>query len=274
MAFRYTDDMKAFLKEGFLTLDYKHLTLAFNAEFDLDKTPKQIQSAVRNFGYRSGVDKVPAPRAPFSEDQLTWLRARSSTVPVKALTPLFNAAFDTDKTANQIYGCLRKNRMAFVSSGFKKGHVPANKGKKGRPPSGKQRNTIFKKGHVPANQNPIGHEYVSRCNGYTYIKTDQVNPKTGKPGLYREKHVLTWEQHNGPVPKGHCVLLKDGNKQNCSDINNLMLVTRGQLAQLNKTKLINAPAELKEAALATVDLVSQLRRIERENPESAPPHEN
>ena len=45
-----------------------------------------------------------------------------------------------------------------------------------------------------------------------------------------------------------------------------MLVTRGQLAQLNKTKLINAPAELKEAALVTVDIASQLRWLQMQKP--------
>lgn len=66
------------------------------------------------------------------------------------------------------------------------------------------------------------------------------------------------------MPKGYVLLIKDGNKLNVADINNLMLVTRAQLATLNKTGLINAPAPLKEMALSTVDLLSELRRIEVE----------
>ena len=239
MAFRYTADMKAFLKKGYLTLDYMALTVAFNAEFGLNKRPEQVRSAIRNFGYRSGPDKVPAPRATYPENQLNWLREHYPLLTITKLTPAFNAAFGTDKTEAQIFGCVKRYGIKSGRTGtFQKGHVPVNKGKKGPPPKGKQLNTIFKKGQAPRNKKPIGHERIDSQDGYVYVKTDQKNPWTGAQGWYRQKHVVTWEQHNGPVPKGHCVLLKDGNKQNCSDINNLMLVTRGQLAQLNKTKLM------------------------------------
>lgn len=267
MAFRYTADMKAFLKKGYLTLDYMALTVEFNAEFGLNKRPEQVRSAIRNFGYRSGPDKVPAPRATYPDNQLNWLREHYPLLTITKLTPAFNAAFGTDKTEAQIFGCVKRYGIKSGRTGnFQKGHVPVNKGKKGPPPKGKQLNTIFKKGQAPRNKKPIGHERIDSQDGYVYVKTDQKNPWTGAQGWYRQKHVVTWEQHNGPVPKGHCVLLKDGNKQNCSDINNLMLVTRGQLAQLNKTKLINAPAELKEAALVTVDIASQLRWLQMQKP--------
>jgi hypothetical protein len=265
MAFRYTEAMKAFLKTGFLTLDYQLLTQAFNAEFGLDKTPGQINSALKNYGYRSGPEKVRPCRATYSNEQLAWLREHYPLMPVSQLTPAFNAAFATDKTPVQIYGCVKRNKIKSGHPGhFQKGNRPWNAGLKGWQAPGKSHETRFKKGASPKNLNPIGHEYVGKDDGYVYIKTDQTNPYTGARGWYRQKQLVTWEQHQGPVPKGHCVLIKDGNKRNCSDINNLMLVTRRQLAQLNKTGLIAAPAELKEAAVATVELTSQLRRIERQ----------
>lgn len=184
MGFRYTEEMKAFLKKGFLTLDYQRVTVLFNAQFNLNKTPQQIRSTIRNLGYLSSPNKVLPPRVFYSEEQLNWLREMYPLLPIGKLTPEFNTVFNTDKTEQQLLGCVKRYGIKSGRSGkFQKGNVPPNKGKKGPPAKGAQLKTTFKKGQIPSNKKPIGHERISKKDGYVYIKTDQKNPYTGAKGL-------------------------------------------------------------------------------------------
>ena len=100
-----------------------------------------------------------------------------------------------------------------VAHRFVKGQEPPNKGKRieefmseeGIKASSRTR---FKKGQKPRNTSPIGHERVSKKDGYRYV----------------------WEQHHGAVPNGCCVAFRDGNRQNC-DISNLYLLSRKEMAR-------------------------------------------
>jgi hypothetical protein len=61
-----------------------------------------------------------------------------------------------------------------------------------------------------------GHERICAKDGYVYIRIAK--------GKYVLKHRLVWEQHNGPIPKGHIIIFKDRNKLNLN-IDNLQMVT-------------------------------------------------
>ena len=259
---RYTDEMKAFLKEGFLTLDYKRLTIAFNAEFGTDKTAEQIRSAIKNYRYRSGPNKQRVTDPLFDVVHIEWLREHYPFLVIGDLAAAFNAHFGTSFTQQQIYSTLKRHKIKSGRTGnFCKGITPWNKGLRGAPVHVNSTKNFFKPGAIPHNLKPIGHERIG-YGGYVFIKTDSINPKTGKPGKYRQKQIVVWERHHGPAPAGHCIIFKDGDRQNC-ELENLMLVTRAQLAQLNKTGLIHVPAALKESAVATVELVHQLRQKEK-----------
>ena len=142
---------------------------------------------------------------------------------------------------------------AGVAHRFQKGHVPANKGKKG----GGWEPTQFKKGSIPANYRPVGSERVN-VDGYIEIKV-------ADPNKWRCKHVVIWEERNGLVPKGHALIFGDGNKLNL-DPENLILVTRAQLAVLNKHKLIQNNAELTKTAIAIVDLKMKIGQRKKKHP--------
>lgn len=107
-----------------------------------------------------------------------------------------------------------------IATRFKPGREPHNKGKRiddfmsadGIKASS---TTRWKKGHVPHNRRAIGSEVV-HADGYIYLKTEQ-GPVA--------KHRWLWEQANGPIPKGHIVVFRDGNPQNC-ELDNLKLISR------------------------------------------------
>lgn len=135
---------------------------------------------------------------------------------------------------------LRKSREYLVALGkrnanhpnklahqFKKGHIPFNKGKEEHDFRSKEgiercKSTQFKTGHSPHNTRPIGYERTY-SDGYVYIKVEN-----GKRMQQKHRHV--WQLHHGEIPKGMCVVFRDGNSQNC-DISNLMLITKAEKAR-------------------------------------------
>lgn len=56
---------------------------------------------------------------------------------------------------------------------------------------------------------------------------------TVAPGQRRLEHTLVWEQHHGPVPRGHHVHHRDGDKGN-NAIENLELLTNSEHQHLHK----------------------------------------
>jgi hypothetical protein len=105
---------------------------------------------------------------------------------------------------------------------FKKGKVPANKGKKqtefiSRAGIKRTVATRFKKGGVPKNLKPLGSTRVSK-DGYLEIKTME-------PNKWEHYHRLMWEETFGDIPKGKIVRFVTKDKLNVHPFN-LELVDR------------------------------------------------
>lgn len=66
-------------------------------------------------------------------------------------------------------------------------------------------------------------------------------------------HRVVWEEHNGPIPDGKMIIFRDGDRSNC-DISNLMLVTKGENAALNRLGLRSEDPDLLDTGLAVVRL--------------------
>ena len=163
----------------------------------------------------------------------------------KEITALFNNHFEAEIKISQVKSFIKNRKLNTGRTGrFVKGQVSHNKGKKGISyPSMKP--TQFKTGEMPHNHKPVGSETL-RADGYVWVKVEE--PKT-----WRMKHVLIWEDANGPVPKGYAVLFGDGNRLNF-DLNNLILVSKAQLVMLNKKGLIRPDAELTRTGIIIADL--------------------
>lgn len=177
------------------------------------------------------------------------------------LTNMFNARFDMKLKISTMISLasrhgLRNERNCRFNTGwestqFKKGHVPFNKGKKG---VGGWEPTQFKKGNKPANYKPVGTE---RTNVYGYVEI-----KITDPNKWRSKHIVIWETVNGPIPKGHVVIFADRNKQNIT-IENLLLISRRELAIMNKRGLIANSAELTKTGLVIADIYLKIGERKR-----------
>jgi len=137
---------------------------------------------------------------------------------------------------------IQKGQRISPTTEFKKGQTPANKGLR-RPgfAPGRMQETQFKKGQrsgmAAKNWVPVG-TILPDSDGYLRIKLrEAVYGKEptgwGNPGVWPQYHRYVWEQKNGPVPKGHVVVFKDGNRKNCT-LENLELISRAALAHRNR----------------------------------------
>lgn len=195
----------------------------------------------------------------FTPEQRDFIRDNALGKGNAELTGLFNERFDLDLPVQKIKTFKHNHKISSGLTGqFEKGHVPANKGKKGINQGGVD--TQFKKGHKPHNYKPVGSE---RVNG-----DDYVDVKIADPNKWKGKHLIIWEEHHGePVPKGHAVIFGDGNRRNFEP-SNLILVSRAQLAVMNKNGLIQNNAELTRTGIIMAEVyrkIGQRKRSARKN---------
>jgi len=189
----------------------------------------------------------------YTEEMIDYLREITPGRSNKEITKMFNKKFNLNKTENAIRAVRIRNGIKTGLDGrFKKGQTPWNKGLKGYMGPNK---TSFKKGEVPANYRPIGSERVS-MDGYTEVKIKD-------PNVWELKHRLIWEKHHGPIPDGHVVIFGDGDKTNF-DIDNLILVSREQLLQLNRHGLIKNDTELTKMGVAIAEIYCKINERKRE----------
>ena len=146
---------------------------------------------------------------------------------------------------------IRENGM------FLKGHVPFNKGMKQQEfmtaeQIEKTKATRFVKGQVPMNIKEIGYERVN-VDGYVEVKTEKG---------FVLKHRMIWEKHNGPIPKGHIVRFKNGNKLDIR-IENLELVTCAQ--NMKDNTIHNYPPEIKTTIRSIANINRRIKKYEQTN---------
>ena len=133
-------------------------------------------------------------------------------------------------------GRMSCNHPNTVAAQFKKGSVPANKGKKMSPEIyARCKPTMFKKGQPSINIKPVGSERVN-VDGYVEIKV-------ANPNKWRLKHRVIWEQHYGAIPPGHNIQFKDHNPKNCT-IENLYIISQAEQMRTQNSYLAKYPKEL------------------------------
>jgi len=252
---RYPKEVKAFIKQYVQGTTTKDLVALVNTEFGLDFTESKMRAYKKNHNLKSGTSRgLPKglPSKQYPKEIKEFIAANYKDVGPKDMTDLLNKTFGTDYTHSQLKSYYANHKLNSGQDGrFQKGHVPANKGKKG---VGGWEPTQFKKGHKPWNYRPVGTE---RVNGDGY-----VDIKIADPNKWKGKHILIWEAANGPVPKGHVIIFGDGNKLNFG-IDNLILVSRAQLARLNQNNLIQNDAELTRTGIIIADIYSKIGERKR-----------
>lgn len=199
--------------------------------------------------------KNKGPQHIWSDEEKQYLAEITPGRGHKEIQSMMSCKFGFDYTYHQIKGAITRNKLNTGRTGrFEEGHATWNKGTKGLT---KANVTSFKKGHKPHNYKPLGSERIVK-DGYCEVKVSDTGRR------WRPKHVLIYEKHHGKVPKGSAVIFLDGDKRNF-DIDNLYLVTRSQLAMLNKNSLIQKDADLTKTAINVVDLMKKISAMEKKD---------
>lgn len=140
---------------------------------------------------------------------------------------------------------------------FKKGHTPANKGKKMSAELRERvKHTWFKKGHEPHNTKHDGYISIRKDSHgrlYAHIRISK--------GRFEMLHRYIWEQHNGPIPEGQIVTFINGDTSDLR-IGNLELITREE-NMLRNTRH-NYPQDLQQAIMALNKLKKAIKEYGKE----------
>lgn len=144
---------------------------------------------------------------------------------------------------------------------FKKGHTPFNKGKRQvdfmtQEAIERTKGTRFNKGQKAWNRKPVGYERITKDN---YIEV-----KVAEPNVFKLKHRVLWEKHNGTIPKGHNVQFKDGNRQNIS-IDNLYLISKSEQLKKQNSMHVRYPKEVQLAIQMKGALNRQINKLKNKN---------
>ena len=246
---RYSDEVHRFISENISGKRTSILVEMVNDKFDTDFTKSKMRSYLKNHGLKTGATrKVKGEGSKYPFEIQEFINCHYIGTGHETMAKLVNEAFGTNYTKEQIKGYYARHKLDSGLTGrFIKGQESWNKGKPKTWVGGEE--TQFKKGHIPANHRQVGSERVN-VDGYAEIKV-------AEPNKWRLKHNVIWEQHHGPIPKSHCVIFGDGDKQNL-DINNLILVSRKQLVRLNQNGLIQNDIELTKTGIIIADVMSKV----------------
>jgi hypothetical protein len=197
----------------------------------------------------------------YTEEHIQFIADNIAGRSHREMADMFNKHFGTDIPQKKIMSLsfthgLKNGRDCRLHKGheptqFQKGSVPWNKGMKGLAIGGEA--TRFKKGQRGRNWLPIGTERVN-TDGYVDVKIAERK--------WRQKNILIWEAANGPIPKGHCLIFADSNPLNVT-LDNLILITRAELAVMNRRGLIAQSAELTKVGVTVAKVMRKVAERKR-----------
>lgn len=208
----------------------------------------------------------------YTEEQKAFIKANGKGLDDAALAAVFNSYFSTRVPVRSIKSI--RYRLGATSGltprpdnagRFKKGGVPSNKGVKrsdymSEEAQNRCAKTQFKKGHPSLNRREVGSERITK-DGYIEIKV-------AEPNRWKLKHRWVWETEYGKAPKGHKIIMLDGDKTN-TELSNLKLVTNAEEGLLNHFNLRHTDKDLTEMGVQIVKVMqarrSAARKLEKPN---------
>lgn len=267
MIYRYPKEVHDFVKAHCDGVRDGPLAEMTNEALGTKFTKSSMHSFRNNHGYRNNLGKLTREEVierRYPPGMMDWIRGNSRGVGSKELAEAVNARFGTAFTPVKMkMFCQRHGIRRGVSGWFQKGHAPANKGRRQSEyctPEAMERSraTQFKKGNVPWDKAPVGTVSVT-AEGRVLKKVSDDGAQWDR---WKCVSRLAWEESNGPIPEGMCVIHKDGDSRN-NDTGNLALVTRSELLQLSKGGYRHGGPDVTDAALSMIRLKGRAREIRK-----------
>ena len=232
----------------------------FDKKYGMVFTQSIVKGAKSRFGFKSGTPtgNPKGYSSKYPEGMAAYIERIAQGKSTVELVEAVNQKYGAGTIGIRQMKAYKKSHgiNTGLTGRFELGHIPANKGKK-MPAElyAKAAPTMFKKGNVPASHMEVG-EYTHTSEGYLVQKVKET-------GIQRERfesiHRRVWEKYNGPVPEGKMVGFLDGDKDNCS-IENLVLLDRAENLELNRSGLRFSNAEFTKAGVAVAKMKVAVRR--------------
>lgn len=218
------------------------------------------------------------PRRRWTDDEDAIIRQRVPNEPTAAVAASLGRSLAATYQRAQVLGVSksaeyfaspvsgRTNGRQGMGTRFTKGHVPANKGVRGRKgwAPGRMAENQFKpgcrQGIAAKNWKPIG-TIATDAEGYQRIKVREGRPGEaygfGNVRVWPLLQRHLWEQAHGPIPPKHSIVFRDGNRANCA-LENLECISRRELMLRNTVH--NLPKPVAQAIQLLGALKRQIRK--------------
>ena len=228
----YTQEQKDFIAKNHKYHTISSLRDAFQKEFGVSITRKQLRSYLWNHGH----DQYIREQVRFAEEEKQFIFDTHKGKSTYEIADLLNKKFGTNYTRTNIRNFMRNYNL---TTGY------AN----------------IKKGIEPHNKLPIGSKSFFESNNTMWVKVRDT-------GVYNKDwellHIHNWEKENGKVPEGYSLTFIDGNPRNC-EVDNLMLVSHEDLMIMNANGYYKTgDRELRKAGILLAKLSRKQNEIKRE----------
>jgi hypothetical protein len=255
---RYTKEQREWLDAFIPGHKADEIVEAYNEKFHGGMTASKVKSYKKNHHVPSGTmrGKPAGLGGPvWTKEICSYLVEINHGKSAQETADAINARFHTNFSRMQIKGIrARLHLKSGLTGRFDKNHVPPNKGRKGYHSPGSEKGW-FKKGQRSWNHAEVGAEAWT-TDGYLKVKI-------AEPNKWRQKHILVWEKHNGPIPEGFMVTFKDQDHANCS-IENLALISKSENAIMNVQGLRSEDPKLTETGILLARLKHKVSQAEKQ----------
>lgn len=273
MIYRYPQEVHDFVKEWAPKLRDRDLAKACNEALGTDFDAKKMKAFRGNHGYRNGKKQYNREeywkyQTRYPQGFYEYIRDNSWGASSQKMADMVNAKFGTSCTATMMKQFRQRHGIKSGEKGwYQKGHEPGNKGKKLEEYVGAERAaeikkrlsaTQYKKGERPVNEMPVGTVRVT-TDGYKIRKKQMTGTLWER---WEFLHRAVWEEHNGPIPEDMVVTFKDSDRSNC-DIDNLMLITRGENSTLTRLGYRFRDPDATQAGLGIIRLKAKAKERKR-----------
>lgn len=258
MARRYGPNIRAYIEKHSEEGSLDWMRGEVRERFGVVMTYSQIKSYYANHKIHAKPGAGNRGQRTFPHEAERYIREHAAGRTKREMCEELRKRYGIEKTPAQLKSYYANNKLRNGLDGkFKKGHTPANKGKP-LPDEvrAKTRATQFKKGNKPHNAQPVGSE--SKIDGYWKIKIRE-------PNVWRLKSRHEWERiHGEKLRPDDVVLFLDMNPDNF-DPDNLVKVSRAELARINQDKLRGADPEINMAAVNLARLKTLAKDKQKKN---------
>ena len=271
--YRYPPEIESFVRKWSPMMRDQELSVKVNEKFGTNFTARSIKAyrgnrGIRNYQKQLSKEEYWKYQTKYPQGMYEYIRDNSWGVSSKEMAERVKELFGYEMTPV----CMKMFRQRHgiksgVTGWYQKGHAPGNKGKKLEEYVGEDRAaeikkriaaTQFRKGERPVNEMPVG-TIVVNSDGYKLRKKQMEGSLWER---WEFLHRAVWEEINGPVPDGMVVTFRDGDKLNCN-IDNLMLVTRGENCALTRYGYRSEDPELTDLGLSVIRLKKAVKEARK-----------